>query len=98
MRPEKRLESRITHYMASLRKKGVAIVWWKNHGSAMSRAGIPDLTVVFMGIAYFVELKAEDGQASRIQEHTIEQIKNAGGRAGVVRTVEEFRAMIDGPQ
>lgn len=71
----------------------------------MQRAGVPDLYVCCLGISYWLEIKTPHksgqktldggeigsggGELSKIQEHTIEQMRAAGCNVQVVRSVEE---------
>ena len=58
---------------------------WKAAAGAYSRQGIPDVCAVINGRYYGFEVKRPlIGVLSKIQERTIEQIKQAGGRAFVV--------------
>lgn len=58
---------------------------WKAAAGAYSRQGIPDVCAVINGRYYGFEVKRPlIGVLSKIQERTIEQIKQAGGRAYVV--------------
>lgn len=58
---------------------------WKAAAGAYSRQGIPDVCAVIHGRYYGFEIKRPFvGVLSKIQERTIEQIREAGGRAYVV--------------
>lgn len=57
-------------------------------------AGIPDIIACINGRFYGFEVKTEDGRPTKLQESTIRKIKNAGGIALVVRSVDEVKAVI----
>lgn len=71
---------------------------WKAAAGPYSRKGIPDVCAVIGGRFYGFEIKRPYiGVLSRIQEQTIEQIRAAGGIAGVVCFPEDVeRAMESG--
>lgn len=51
--------------------------------------GIPDIVGCIDGLFFGLELKRETGKPSGLQVHTINKINKAGGKACIVRTVEE---------
>ncbi len=58
---------------------------WKAAAGPYSRRGIPDICAVINGKYYGFEIKRPFiGVLSKIQEQTIKQIHNAGGKAYVV--------------
>ena len=70
----------------------------KNHGSAYSTAGVPDLLIIIDGAAVLLEVKAPKAGESAasvmsrvtpIQMNCIEQIRKAGGVAEVVWDVAQ---------
>lgn len=57
--------------------------------------GMPDrIAVMPGGLAYFVELKTDDGRLSPIQAWQIEQLKKRDARVFVVRGMAEARAFV----
>lgn len=86
---------------------GQGVVWWSvdissYHGNApgirTSRgviAGIPDIFVLFKGVAHFLELKAADGKLSDAQRLVGGAILYASGHFGVVTSIEETLAALD---
>lgn len=68
--------------------------FWKEHGGMYGTAGIPDIIACINGRFYGFEVKTEDGRPTKLQESTIRKIKNAGGIALVVRSVDEVKAVI----
>lgn len=58
---------------------------WKEAAGPYSRQGIPDITCIVNGRYYGFEVKRPFiGKLSQIQEQTIKDIRDAGGRAYVV--------------
>lgn len=46
-------------------------------GGYFTKAGLPDLSIIYMGIPIEVELKAEKGRVSNVQNRTLNQIHRA---------------------
>ena len=69
---------------------------WKEHGGMYGTAGIPDVICCYNGRFYGFEVKTENGKPTKLQEVTIRKVRDAGGTAVVVRTVDEVRAVING--
>lgn len=68
---------------------------WKEAAGPYSRQGIPDITCIVNGRYYGFEVKRPFiGKLSKIQEQTIKAIKEAGGRAYVVTSVEEVAKIL----
>lgn len=59
------------------------------------RVGRPDITIYHAGRAYFVELKAPDGDVSGVQIVTHASIRRAGCSVAIVRSTLELRAHLD---
>lgn len=92
MAEEKQFENRVKRWLKS---KG--IYYFKYFGNAFSTAGVLDLTLCVNGKFIAVELKAEKGKVSPLQEAHIKQIRENGGIAIVLRPsgFEEFKKMIE---
>jgi hypothetical protein len=58
-------------------------------------AGVPDIFVLYRGLAYFLEVKADDGVVSPAQQAVATTILYTHAPFGVVRSVEETLACID---
>lgn len=83
------------------------VCWWsvdaanyggKTPGLRVARgivAGIPDMFVLFNGVAHFIEIKAADGELSTAQRDVGTAILCAGGRFGLVRNASEALACLD---
>lgn len=92
MAEEKSFENKVKRW---LKTKG--IYHFKYFGNAFSTAGVLDLTLCVNGKFVAVELKAEKGKTSLLQEAHIKQIKNSGGIAIVLRPseFENFKRTIE---
>ena len=60
-----------------------------------NRNGSPDLICCFKGRYVALEVKAEKGIVSKLQEHNIKLIKKSGGVAAVVRSVEDVKKILE---
>ncbi|MDD4688531.1 MAG: VRR-NUC domain-containing protein [Eubacteriales bacterium] len=69
---------------------------WKEHGGMYGTAGIPDIIACISGKFYAFEVKTANGKVTALQNATIKKILACGGRAYVVRSVDEVRAVING--
>lgn len=67
--------------------------WLKEHGhwyvkywagSKFTKTGIPDLLCCVNGYFVAIEVKAQNGTPSELQEHTVNEIRTAGGFAVIV--------------
>lgn len=92
MAEEKTFENKVKRYLKS---KGV--YHFKYFGNAYSTAGILDLTLCVNGHFVAVELKAEKGKLSPLQEYNIKEIEKSGGIAIVLRPsgFESFKKLIE---
>lgn len=69
---------------------------WKAQAGPYSRQGVPDICAIIDGRFYGFEVKRPYvGRPSKIQQATIEAIKKAGGKAGVVTWPEDARELIN---
>lgn len=69
---------------------------WKAAAGPYSRAGIPDISVIYRGMYIGMEVKRPFiGELSRIQEVTIRQMKNAGAIVGVVSFERDAAKLMD---
>ena len=69
---------------------------WKEHGGMYGTAGIPDIIACIGGKFYAFEVKTESGKTTALQDATIRKILACGGKAYVVRCVDEVRAILNG--
>ena len=89
-------EKDITNKILKYLKATPGCFAWKEHGGMYGTAGIPDVICCYNGRFYGFEVKTENGKPTKLQEVTIRKVRDAGGTAVVVRTVDEVRAVING--
>lgn len=89
------LESKITRsIMTYLKERGV---WcFKVAGGPMQQRGVPDIICCVNGSFVALEVKRPGmGRLTELQALTIERIRDAGGVAEMVTSVEEAAAVIE---
>ncbi len=64
---------------------------WKEHGGIYGTAGIPDIICCYKGKFIAFEIKRPTGKLTKIQELTIQRIKDAKGQAYKVTSLEEVK-------
>ncbi len=67
---------------------------WKEHGGMYGTAGIPDIICCISGQFYAFEVKTSTGKTTPLQDATIRKINNCGGKAYVVRSVNEVKEIL----
>lgn len=67
---------------------------WKEHGGQFGQAGIPDIICCYNGRFVAFEVKTDKGRPTVLQQVTINKIRQAGGTAEIVRSVDDVRAII----
>ena len=90
-----------THYqdkiISFLKKTYPEGVVWKEAAGEYSKQGIPDVTFILDGKYYGFEVKRPFfGVLSRIQEQTINKLREAGAVAEVVTFPEEVLKIVEG--
>ena len=92
MAEEKTFEEKVKRL---LRLRGAWVL--KTFSNGIQRAGVPDLIICHKGRFIGIELKAEKGRISKLQEHEIQAIIDSGGWAQVLRPsqLEEFLKEFD---
>lgn len=91
MAQEKTFENKIKKFLDEQK------CWYvKFFANAYTRKGIPDLLCCVNGYFLAIEVKAENGKATDLQKWNIEKIKQAGGRAIILKPsqFEEFKKLI----
>ena len=68
--------------------------FWKEHGGQYGTAGIPDIIVCYKGRFIALEAKVGRNTPTKLQAATIDKIRQAGGTAAVVYSVEDVRSVI----
>lgn len=59
-----------------------------------NRSGTPDVICCLEGKFIALEIKTAKGRTSALQDVHIEQIKNSGGVAAIVRSVEDVKQIV----
>ena len=77
-----------------LLKKTPRCFCWKEHGGMYGTAGVPDIIACINGRFFAFEVKTETGKLSKLQETTIQRIKDAKGQAFTVRSAAEVAAIL----
>lgn len=68
---------------------------WAVKTITTNRNGTPDIIACVGGHFVAIEVKAERGVVAPLQTHQINLINQAGGTAGVARTTQEVKDMLD---
>lgn len=80
MAREKQFENKIKKFLDNLPN-----VWhFKEFATAGSKCGVPDIICCINSRFVALEVKAENGKPSALQERNIRKIRNAGGYAVIV--------------
>ena len=70
------------------------LFFWKEHGGMYGTAGIPDIIACINGRFVAFEVKTETGKLTKLQEITIQKIRNAKGQAFKVTSAAEVAAIL----
>jgi hypothetical protein len=89
MTPEGRITAGIVRWLKLRRSQGAEIWWVKLWGNPLQRAGLPDFVIAYRGRFLAVEVKRHGGSLTRIQAHTLDEMKAAGFVAVVARSVDD---------
>lgn len=68
---------------------------WKEHGGMYGTAGIPDIICCYRGKFMAFEVKTEKGKTTALQNSVINKMQKCDGKAVVVRSVNEVKAVIE---
>ena len=68
--------------------------FWKEHGGQYGTAGIPDIVVCYKGRFIALEAKVGKNKPTKLQAASIDKIRQAGGTAAVVYSVEDVKAVL----
>lgn len=77
-----------------LLKKTPCCYAWKEHGGMYGTAGVPDIIACINGRFVAFEVKTETGKLTKLQEITIQKIRNAKGQAFKVTSAAEVAAIL----
>lgn len=96
-KPEPSEASIVRRIKTALKDAGWRV--WKNHGSAYSEPGLPDLMAIRDGKFVAIEVKRpRSGRLSAAQTRWIKKIEEQGHEALVARSVDDVRHLCDGEQ
>ena len=87
---EKDIVAKIRNYLKTVPN----CFFWKEHGGQYGTAGIPDIIVCHRGRFIALEAKVGKNTPTKLQAATIDKIRQAGGTAAVVYSVEDVRSVI----
>jgi len=68
---------------------------FKEHGGMYGTAGLPDIICCIGGRFVAFEVKTPSGKLTKLQEITIQRIKDAKGKAYRVSSVEEVKSILE---
>lgn len=68
------------------------ILNWRNSDSKV--IGMPDLMAIYKGHLVGLEIKTDTGKATEIQKRWLQNIRNAGGYADIIRSVEDVNNLL----
>ena len=88
------LEKDIVAAIMRLLKKTPNCFAWKEHGGLYGVAGIPDIVACINGRFVAFEVKTETGKLTKLQEITIQKIRDAKGQAFKVTSAAEVSAIL----
>jgi len=68
---------------------------WKSHGGMYGTSGMPDIICCVNGRFIAFEVKTPSGKLTKLQEITMQRIKEAKGEAYKVTSVEEVQSILN---
>ena len=92
MAQEKQFENKIKKYLSDNN------IWHvKYFANGFTKSGIPDILACCNGHFLAIEVKAENGRPSELQRYHIEEIRQSGGHAVIVKPsqFEELKELIE---
>ena len=81
--------------------KGLAVAkqlgWWvvKIHGGPFQLSGLPDVLAIKGGRAAWMEFKRPGCEPTKIQQHRMRELVDAGCRVAVVRSAADVRVFLE---
>ena len=88
---EKDIVSAVLRYLRTV----TSCFTWKQHGGQFGTAGLPDIIACINGRFVAFEVKTPAGKLTKLQESTIQRIRNAKGEAFKVTSVDEVRQIVE---
>jgi hypothetical protein len=80
--------------LKAMKRAGRKVFWVKLHGGPLQMRGLPDMVIIVGGRTFWVELKRPGGKPTPLQAQRIKTIREAGGIADCVTSVEELRKLL----
>lgn len=68
---------------------------FKEHGGIYGCAGVPDIICCYKGLFLAFEVNVQKGKLTKLQEYTIQRIKDAKGKAYKVTSLREVKQILD---
>ena len=87
-------EKDITNQIMRYLKTVPDMFCWKEHGGMYGTAGLPDIICCCNGRFVAFEVKTPEGRLSKLQEVTIQRIKDAKGKAFKVTCLQEVKEIM----
>lgn len=88
-------ESSIVKSIIDLFKQIPDSWWMKNHGSAYTRRGIPDVFFVHGGRLFAFEVKQPGEKPTRLQEIEMTKLRQAGAIVSVPHSANDVRRVLE---
>jgi Holliday junction resolvase len=88
------LEKDIVNAIMKHLKSYPACFAWKTHGGSYGTAGIPDIIACINGRFVALEVKQSTAKLTKLQEITIQRIRDAKGKAYKVTSVEDVKNIL----
>lgn len=87
-------ETEIVKAILKYLKNDLHVFAYKTHGSPYQLIGLPDIIGCHNGRFFAIEVKSAVGRPTQHQLIVLEQIRNAGGVAGICRSVIEAEQLM----
>ena len=82
-------------HLKALAHRDPTLVWRKRHGSPFTTAGDPDLTGLWHGTHFEIELKRPGESPTLLQAARLAQWATAGARTFTVHSISELQAALE---
>lgn len=88
---ESDLQRKIQKYLKENLEKAVV---WKNHGNQYSVIGLPDIMCIYKGKMICIEVKIPGNKPTKLQEVTLQKLKEAGAIVGVAYSIQDVKEIL----
>jgi hypothetical protein len=92
---ERSLQKSVLNHLKKLRQQDPTLVYRKRHGTALGKAGDPDIYGVWGGIHFEIELKAPGEEPTPLQRARHQEWGRAGGLVFILHSVVELPNVLD---